>query len=323
MNFLAAHGTGFIGLRVREWLPENRGGVRGYDDHNPFYHPQRKCRSLRSIPSLPKSFGMHFIRPGAGGHRRRAFTLIELLIVIAIIAILAALLLPALSGAKERARVIQCLNNLRQMTFCWTVYADDNNDWLVPNWVLGTGVSPAGSWVMGNVHVLPGVTNVNDIVNGRLFPYTRSVALYQCPNAVFVNGRLPVRTTSLAEQMHGGDAADARQFGIYDSSGDLGTNYPPFKKMAEIRKPAPAMALVFVDESQNTVDDGIFAVGWTYWKNSPTIRHSRGATFSFADGHVERWKWKGLAKEQGYNVTPVGNDQKEDFQRTLNAIALP
>ena len=65
---------------------------------------------------------------GAGA----AFTLMELLVVIAIIAILAALLLPALASAKESGRRAACLNNLRQIAIGINMYAVDNNDYVLP-----------------------------------------------------------------------------------------------------------------------------------------------------------------------------------------------
>jgi prepilin-type N-terminal cleavage/methylation domain-containing protein/prepilin-type processing-associated H-X9-DG protein len=268
--------------------------------------------------------------PGSGRRQGAAFTLIELLVVIAIIGILASMLLPALARAKAKAQSIQCVNNLKQLSLCWTMYYNDNDDKLVLNWL-----STTQSWIGGTVHQMPGATNELEVKNARLFQYNSSVAIYRCPackdlpdevkNATKGKAVRLVRNYSMGGRMGGGDAFDAQRFGAADTTFVLGAGFPLYKKFNQILNPPPTRAMVFVDESIKTIDDGYFAVQLNpVWQNSPTVRHNRGAVFGFADGHAEFWKFLRLSKEQGLDASvngPSGNTT-QDLNKLQNAVAI-
>ena len=262
--------------------------------------------------------------------RAAAFTLVELLIVIAIIAILAALLFPVLSAARARGQTAECINNMKQLGTCWVMYANDNKDQVVPNWLLASNYQPAPeSWVTGNVLIPTQATNVAYIQNGHLYDYNKSPAIYKCPS---LSGIAPagvlasslVRSVSMIGRMGGAGPGETSVLGpLEDTTWVFGFGYPPITTISEIKAPAPAEALVFMDESLNSVDDGVFALELdpsdTEWQNSPTARHSNGATLSFADGHVARWGWNGITTELPGSA-PVTDNQVVDLIKVQHAI---
>jgi prepilin-type N-terminal cleavage/methylation domain-containing protein/prepilin-type processing-associated H-X9-DG protein len=224
--------------------------------------------------------------------RDGAFTLLELLVTIAVIALLAALLLPCLSRAKARARQIVCINNHRQLSLAWDQYAQDNQDNLVDN----------GRWV-GNFLVYASDCASPDIMldpaKSLFADYIKNLAIYKDPGSACVTQtgdtapreKVLPRTVSLNCWV-----GPAKGYERQHEQLALAGKCTQFKKTSEIACSSPSLLFTFLDVNPDSICAPWFGCyiasrgNERIW-NYPGSYHDGGGVCAFADGHVAARKW--------------------------------
>lgn len=201
--------------------------------------------------------------------RRRAFTLVELLVVIGIIAMLISILLPALNRAREQARRVRCLSQQRQLTIAWLMYADSNKGRIVASWTRDPTDPQFNDWVTSG-------DTLSCLTNGLLWPYIKNAEVYKCPN-----DRINYfHTYSINSWLNGEGPAD--------------TGAPDVcKRISQIKYSSRTFVFTEEMDPRGYLENSFEVPPYPnqYWIDIPAPMHDTVGILSFADGHAQMFQW--------------------------------
>ncbi|OGV52178.1 MAG: hypothetical protein A2X49_05890 [Lentisphaerae bacterium GWF2_52_8] len=227
------------------------------------------CKFLLAGRRLLSGFGL----PGivAKAKHSAAFTLIELMLVIASISILMALLLPALNKAREMAKRISCLNNPRQIYLGFLMYENDFNNWMPTN-----KASPDIRWVAKLQPYVQGSLHEKEIAQPNTYAYNK---VWWCPNAC--------RTVIWSGYPYMGDISYGYNQNAFGAVWGYSKSYPNGLKFSMLKKPS---AHLLTTEPHTALAD---PSTWAYMGRQASFssnvypRHEPFANTLFCDGHAE------------------------------------
>jgi prepilin-type N-terminal cleavage/methylation domain-containing protein len=245
---------------------------------------------------------------------QEGFTLTEVLVVIAVMAVLASLLLSAVSTAKTRATGVVCINNQHELILAYLMYAHDNGD----------RVLSAGDWCgNGSLDWSDSQNNLDDAMlvgsSSLVAPYiSKAPKLFKCPADHYLSPIQRARRFS----------ARVRSVSMNIQSGSRYTPDPNppkwrgWETLSEPVKHAPAGLFVLLDEHPDSINDALFFAskqvpkdypGPFGWYDIPATYHGGGDTFAFLDGHCVVKKWRGKLSSREWTKVQYRDRHSDAF----------